>query len=240
MHTYGRLAFVVVVIALCASASVQNQAPADAARAEAIQGLQQMWKEIEDGWRKRDRAAFERAYADEFRWIHPLTLGIVDKAGQIEQMLTASASGAQPPARPQFENITLFGDFAVLRREEPQLYATQLFVKRQGRWQTLQLQGTSRPQPRKTVTVSRSVLESYAGRYEQAPGQFATVTATDNGLRISFPIKFEWSVQALSDEHFFVPNSLNQILFHKDDNGRVKYYTAWLANGEMFKGTRVE
>jgi len=44
----------------------------------------------------------------------------------------------------------------------------------------------------------------------------------------------------LSDDHFFVKDSLNQIMFHRTDNGRAKHFTAWLPNGDLSKGTKID
>lgn len=227
---------------LTAMSSLQSgQTPPDAVRAAAAKAeLRKMWNELNEAWRTRDEAALERIYADEFVFVHGQVGGALNRAEHIKQGMSLPASQTiQGLPMPDFEKIQLYGDVAVLRLLLPNRLQTAIYVKRQDRWRILHQQGSVLPGPQQTFLVDRKVLESYAGRYEQAPGRVATVTVEADGLRIVFPNRLTWALRPKSEDHFFVPDSLNQIMFHRAENGRVRYYTAFPL-GDIIKGTKID
>src|SRR6266404_6803702 len=72
--------------------------------------LRKLWIETQEAGSKRDRAALERVYADEFLFIHS-TGGRENKTEWINGIL--SVSSYSPAPVPEFDQLQVYGDAAI-------------------------------------------------------------------------------------------------------------------------------
>jgi hypothetical protein len=182
----------------------------------------------------RDRAALERLYADEFYFVH--TIGKpIDKAAHIATAM------ATPPGRtlpvPSFDGLMVFGDVAILRTIEDSRFSTSIYVKRNGRWQVLQLQGTAHPSSRPAAVVAADILNGYAGRYEQDNGLFVTITVEGDHLVLQVDDRPKIPLSADSNTRFSLPGGTGVLTFAKAADGGVTYEFQ-RTNAPLVKGTR--
>lgn len=182
----------------------------------------------------RDRAALERLYADDFYFVH--TIGKpIDRAAHIATAM------ATPPGRafpvPSFDGLMVFGDVAILRTIEDTRFSTSIYVKRNGRWQILQLQGTPYPSSRPTAVVPAEVLNGYAGRYEQDNGLFVTITVEGDHLVLQVDGRPKLPLSADSNTRFSLPGGAGVLTFAKAADGGVTYEMQ-RAGANAIKGTR--
>ena len=233
----------IVMLAVIMSGLARSQPAPDSGRvAAAKKEVLQLLIERREATRKHDRAALERIFADEFLFLHSLG-SVTNKEDQIREAMSSPTDTEPAISLPEIEKITVYGDFAMFTRQLETDFFTNIFVKRDGRWQILLAQGTRLLPRHQAVAVDVKALGAYAGKYEQGPGQFATVTVHSDGLRIVFPKGSVWTVRPLGDDHFFVPDRPFEIIFHKADDGRVKYYTAlarFAPNVTVIKGRKVD
>ena len=230
--------WIAALVLACAPAAAAAQTPADPGTAAAKAELRQMWRDLNTARRARDQPALEAIYAPEFLFVHTYFGGIVTRAETIKGLM-ASPPDADLPM-PDFDRIRLYDDVAILRTTEPDRFSTAIYARREGRWRIVELQGTPLPPARAAIELPAPVLAAYAGRYEQAPGRVATVTPLADGLQVTFPNAVVWRVRPLSETHFFLPASMNQILFHRGADGRVAGYTAWLATGAAISARKLD
>lgn len=146
--------------------------------------LNALHDELNRARRARDRAALERLYAPEFRWVHGAGYAD-DRDRQIETIFEANSDRDLPPPGLDPPNeLIVQGDMAVLRRPVfiaqggGRLYSTHIFVRRQGRWQILHMQGTPLLPERQYVTLPADALDAVTGRY-RFPSGTVTMLARD-------------------------------------------------------------
>ena len=136
---------------LTALVAFTNAAPQD--KTEAVKGeLRAFTAELNAALAKRDRAALERLYADEFRFVHATT-GVVAKAKHIEDIMTNDAAVAGQLPEPTFDEMSVYGDVVMLRSRNRGIENTSLYRKQDGHWRAVQVQGTLLPPVRTPVTV---------------------------------------------------------------------------------------
>jgi Domain of unknown function (DUF4440)/Domain of unknown function (DUF3471) len=182
----------------------------------------------------RDRTALERLYADEFYFVH--TIGKpIDKTAHI------ATSMASPPGRtlpvPSFDGVMVFGEVAILRTVDDTRFSTSIYVKRNGRWQVLHLQGTPHPSSRPAAVVPSDILSGYAGRYEQDNGLFVTITVDGDHLVLQVDGRPKLPLSAESNTRFSLPGGAGVVTFAKAADGGVTYEMQ-RAGANVIKGTR--
>lgn len=206
--------------------------------------LRKLFVELNEAFEKRDRAALERIYADEFVWVH--ANGFVDdRATHINDAFSIEVR--TPLQVPNFDGLRVYGDAAINKHILPPaggrgaLYSTSVFARRDGRWQIVHVQGTLMLPERKTVKVDSKILASYVGRYENDAKESLTVTREGDSLllavrRAGIPKR---TLAATSDTQFFDKLG-SEINFSKDEAGRVAHFTIRLLNGREAKWKKVE
>lgn len=196
--------------------------------------LRTLMTELNAALAAKDRAALERIYADEFIFVHALGQA-VDKQGQITMALAARGSAGLPI--PAFDGLLVFGDVAIYRRPEPERFGTTIYVKRGGRWQLLQLQGTPLPSTRTSVSVPADVLRTYAGRYAQDNGLVVLIAVEGDGLTLQVEGRQKFTLTSDADNKFSLPAGGGQLTFTRNADG-VMTYVLVRGNGTVVNGTR--
>ena len=226
------------------SASGQTSGGASSKDANVKEELRKLFVELNEAFEKRDRAALERIYADEFVWVHGSGF-VDDRAAHINDAFSIEVR--TPLQIPNFDNLRVYGDAAILKNLLPpaagrgSLYSTSVFAKRDGRWQIVHAQGTLMLPERKTVKVDSKILASYVGKYENDAKESLTITSAGDALvlavrRAGIPKR---TLAATSDVQFFDKLGF-EINFSKDENGRVTHLTIRSQSGRESKWKKVE
>ena len=142
-----------------------SPASAQTPEAAARQGIRAMFDSLHAAGMRRDRAALERVYAEEFLFVHA-TGGVVTRKEQIDGIVNRAAPGGGPPV-PILDSVRVYGDVAMVRYAEGLRFGTTVWVKRDGRWQVALIQGTMLPERKAAVAIDASKLTDYVGRYER-------------------------------------------------------------------------
>jgi Domain of unknown function (DUF4440) len=109
MRIFAAVIFIFITI-LFVLGQVNGSANKDAAEKEE---LRRLYSELNEARTKRDRAALERIFADEFLYI-PTTGNVLSKAENINQMLS-KRDPIRPWPIPSFDELLLYRDVALLR-----------------------------------------------------------------------------------------------------------------------------
>jgi hypothetical protein len=205
--------------------------------------------ELNRARRSRDRAALERIYAPEFRWVHGAGYA-EDRTQLIDRIFQAGSSEDLPP--PDFAHpneLLLAGDVAVLRRPAfvalggERLYSTHVFVRRHGRWQMLQLQGTLLLPERQWITLPATALDAFAGRYRylggRSGGAVTTLTRDGDALERRTPGFPHRRLRPVAADRFYDDIGTEHV-FERDAAGRVTGFTQRFVGGREGRAERVE
>ena len=221
-------------------------APSASGQASAGQGsddkvreeLRKLHSDYQEAGSKRDRAALERLFADGYVWVQG-NGRVVGKAQHIDNILGNTSQFSGPA--PSLEQLTVYGDTAVLRvTERDGLFATTVFARRDGRWQFVHAQGTLLPPERKSVELDPKTLDAFVGSYEFGPGAVATATKEGNALMWKGGRRPKVRLMPLSDTRFFVEESGVEMTFRKGDKGQVTGVTLRIGTCQDSQAKRVE
>ena len=221
--------------------------PAPATETARVAGeLQALHAELNRARRARDRAALERIYAPEFRWVHGVGYAD-DRERQIQNILEADSDRDLPPMdfSPPTE-LMVFGDVAVTRRPDRtaqagiRLYSNEIFVRRGGRWQILHIQGTPLQPERAWIELPPAALDAFAGRYRNPGSGTETVIRREGGLlqaRIpELPVR---ELRPVAENRFF-DRIGTEYVFERGAYGQVTGFTFRLFGGREGRVLRVE
>lgn len=169
---------------------------------------------------KRDRARLEQLYADEFQFIRP-SGGVINKATQINGIMNSEPLASTPIPAPAPERLTVYGDAVVSRNTVRGTAITSIFVKKDGRWQLLQAQGTRLAGERNPINLDPKLLDSFVGKYEFGPNAVAVVTREGDTIKWRGGNRMPVTLVPLSETQFFAKETETEIMFVKNENGRV-------------------
>jgi ketosteroid isomerase-like protein len=210
-----------VLISTCLlSAVTSGQTTGESQKEDKVrEELRKLYADYNEAGAKRDRAALERLFADDYVWVQG-NGSVTTKAKHIDNIMANSAAFSAPA--PPFEQFSIHGDVAVFRSTERKagLFATTVFAKIDGRWQFLHAQGTLLPPERKPVEIDPKALYSLVGSYEFGPGSVATATKEGDALMWKGGRRPTVKLLPLSETQFFVEETGVQMIFHKDDKGQ--------------------
>jgi hypothetical protein len=216
--------------------------PADVARVRTE--LQALHADLNRARRARDRAALERIYAPEFRWVHGVGYAD-DRARQIANIVEANSDRDLPPIdfSPPTELI-VSGDTAILRRPaQPvsgmQVYGVEIFVRRDGRWQILHIQGTPLQAAPAAIALPPAALDAFAGRYRSPSGTETLVTRVGDLLQARIPELPIRELRPVAPERF-LDRIGTEYVFERGADGRVTGFSFRMATGREGRAARVE
>lgn len=209
----------ILLVAVALAASLHSTTAAQQA-ADVKAELQQLFDELQAALSQRDRAALERLYADEFLFVHATT-GVVDKTRQIG-MIMATPGGGERALRPSFDDVVVHGNVAVVRTQANGIQGVNIYVKRDGRWQILQVQGTLVPPQRTPVVIDPKDVDAYVGVYEFGPGRQAVVAREGDTLMWQAGGRPRFPLLPLSSTRFFGQGTASEMTFKRGAEGAVE------------------
>jgi len=232
-------AFLLIVIVFLASSPAVSQVGGGQDKdTQARDGLRKLHADYNEAASKRDRAALERLFADGYVWVQG-NGRVTTKAKHIENILSNTSQFLM--TIPSFDQLTVYGDTAILRATERDgLFATTVFARKDGRWQFVHAQGTLMPPERKAVEVDPKALDAFVGNYEFGPGAVATVTKEGDALMWKGGRRPKVRLMPLSDSRFFVAESGVEMTFRKGDKGQVTSVTLRIGSCQDSEAKRVE
>lgn len=213
----------------------------DKVRAE----LEDVHRQLREAVARRDRAALERLYADEFLLIH--TTGDIDtKAEYIAKSLTIDPATARSSSPPLDQvHLDVYRDVAVMTArakvgESRFLWWTWVYVKRDGRWQIARQHGSAIAAAPPQVKLDPAVLDAYVGKYKYTSGTAFTVTSRGGVLVAQSPGRPEVELLPESETQFHVTGGGAVYTFHKSERGQVTHVTVRRPDGKDYRADKIE
>jgi len=215
-----RILTVVITILLLATATLAQAHNVQTQKDKTTEEIQKLFADLNEAITKKDRAVLERVYADEFQYVRP-SGAVINKTAQIEGIIGNDALSSTPIPIPPTDRMLVYGDVVVLRNIVRGTAVNSIIVKKDGRWQLFQAQGTRLAPERNPIKIDAQLLDSFLGKYEFGPGAVATVTREGDILKWRGGNRMPVTLVPLSDTYFFAKESETEMTFIKDDKGRV-------------------
>ncbi len=240
--------FTVVLLTLAISNIVVAQATADN-RAE--QEMRAINREMRDAGLSGNKAFFERLLTDTF--IETDTDGNILTKAQFLADVEPPPASIKPGVDFDDVRVQSYGDTAVVNfRGNYRLEAggqkistfvriTNIFVRREGRWQLVAEQRSRIPPERTVANVAPKILNAFTGQYEFAPNVIFTITREGNKL-IGQTTGQQTRVEMLPENEttFFIRGQNSQIVFVKDEKGQVTGMVVHNANGQEMRVKKIK
>jgi hypothetical protein len=201
--------------------------------------IQKLFADLNEAITKKDRAALERIYADEFQFVRP-SGAVVTKSAQIEGIMSNDPLSSTPVPIPALERLMVYGEVAISRGTVRGTATSSVFVKKEGRWQLFQTQGTRLAPERNPVKINTQLLDSFLGKYEFGPGAVATVTREGDALKWRGGNRMPVTLVPLSETNFFAKESETEMTFVKNERGQVTDVVLRLGSCQDTKAKKVE
>jgi hypothetical protein len=205
--------------------------------------IRNLRRELQTAVAKRDRAALERIYAEEYVFIHGFGY-VDDRSAHIEDLLSTPAGGILPGRRPTSSDppnqFFLYGNVAIVRSRRPlngvPIISTEVWAKSDGRWRVIQNQTTELQPARTFVSVSPDVLDKYVGQYDQDRGSWV-VTREGGTLVLRGSVYAPRVLKPISESQFFDKVG-GEWTFNRDSSGKVTEVVLRPPRGEQVKATK--
>src|SRR5712691_8938708 len=175
--------FAIVTVVLAAAFLAVAQTPADK-KVEAE--LVRLQREMIGTSLRGDKSAFER-YTDE-TYIETDNNGAVTTRARILDNFLTPPSSMKPTLEIQDVQVHVYGDTAVMSSRDiyraeangqkitVSFRTTDVWLRRDGRWQLIASHESQIPPERVAVNVDPKIYDAYVGEYEIAPGFLFSVT----------------------------------------------------------------
>lgn len=229
---------VAIVLLMATPAVVQAQGHEDK-EGKTKEEIQKLFSDLNDAITKRDRPRLEQLYADEFQYIRP-SGGVINKVTQISGIMSSDPISSMPVPAPAVESLMVYGDVVVARHTVRGTAVSSIFVKKDGRWQLLQAQGTRLAPERKPITLDPKLLDSFVGKYEFGPNAIATLTRDGDTLRWRGGNRLPVTLVPLSETQFFAKETETEMMFVKNENGQVTGVVLRLGSCQDSKAKKIE
>lgn len=229
---------VAIVLLMATPAVVQAQGHEDK-EGKTKEEIQKLFSDLNDAITKRDRPRLEQLYADEFQYIRP-SGGVINKVTQISGIMSSDPISSMPVPAPAVESLMVYGDVVVARHTVRGTAVSSIFVKKDGRWQLLQAQGTRLAPERKPITLDPKLLDSFVGKYEFGPNAIATLTRDGETLRWRGGNRLPVTLVPLSATQFFAKETETEMMFVKNENGQVTGVVLRLGSCQDSKAKKIE
>lgn len=210
----------VVIVLLSAIMTLAQAHSGESKDDKTKQEIQKLFADLNEAITKKDRAALERIYADEFQFVRP-SGAVVLKAAQIGGVVSNDPLSSTPVPAPALDRLMVYGDVVISRNTVRGAAISSIMVKKDGRWQLLQAQATRLAPERNPIKINPQLLDSFLGKYEFGPNAVATVTREGDALKWRGGNRMPVTLVPLSETHFFGKESETEMTFTKNDKGQV-------------------
>ena len=218
-----------VVLAIAFSAAAQTSADKQV-EAE----LLRIQREMIDTSLRGDKSAFERYTADTYIETD-FNGAVTTRARILDNFLTPPAS-MKPTFELQDVQVHVYGDTAVMssrgnyraeangQKITNSFRTTDIWLRRDGRWQLIASHDSQIPPERIAVNVDPRIFDAYVGAYEISPGLVFTVLREgDKLMGQSTGEKKLHELLAQNETTFFIKGDPDLDVFVKDEKGQVTH-----------------
>ena len=194
--------------------------------------VEQELKRLEDEWLnsylRGDKQKFDQVVADDFTRI--------DESGKLATKAEEKALLQAPPASLNAsltnEDIQVreYGNAAIVTGRivskvqgslSFQSRFTDIFLKRNGRWQVVARHYSRIPTERTVVNLDSKIYDAYIGQYEIAPNVVLDITKEDAKLMSQTTGQPKMELLPESEIEFFIKGFTAHFVFVRDETGRV-------------------
>ena len=229
------LVIALLVVAASSFAFGQKESRQTVRNAQVEQEIRKLEREWFESYVRGDRMAFDRIVADDA--VMTYGNGKVGNKSEAMAEIKAPADSSYSLTSDDVQ-VRVFGDTAIAtgrvtekgtfngQNVNSQSRYTDVWVKRNGRWQVVAAQNTRIPQERPpvaaTTNTNPNAFDAYVGQYELAPNLIITITKDGNRLMSEVgERKSELTPQ--SETQFSIPAANIKVTFVKDANGQVTH-----------------
>ncbi len=234
-----RIVMHVAIVLLLATPVVAQAQGHQAKEDKTKEEIQKLFSDLNDAITKRDRPRLEQLYADEFQFIRP-SGGVINKVTQISGIMSNDPISSTPIPAPAIESLMVYGDVVVSRHTVRNTAVSSIFVKKDGRWQLLQAQGTRLAPERKPISLDPKLLGTFGGTYEFGPSALATVTREGDARRWRGGNRMPVTLVPLSENQFFAKETETEMMFVKNEGGQVTGVVLRLGSCQDSKAKKIE
>src|SRR5438132_3218958 len=228
------LAATLLVVAASSFAYGQTNAGPASGSAKVEQEIRTLEHEWFDSYVRGNRAAFDRMVAENA--VMTYGNGKVGNKSEAIAEIKAPADASYSLTSDDVQ-VRLYGDTAIVtgrvtekgtfngRSLNSQSRYTDVWVRRNGRWQVVAAQSTRLPQERPSAAATSTnpnAYDAYVGQYELAPNLVITITRDGNRL-ISELGGRKSELVPQSETQFSIPAANIKVTFARDANGQVTH-----------------
>ena len=240
------LAIAALLLATCSMASAQT--PADK---QVEQELLKITREMIDTSLRGDKSAYERYTADTY--IETDFYGAVTTKARVLDNFLAPPSSMKPTLEIQDVQVHVYGDTAVMssrgiyraeangQKITNSFRTTDVWLRRDGRWQLIASHGSQIPPERVAVNVDPKIYDAYVGEYEIAPGFVFNVTR--QGDKLVGQTTGEKKLHELLPQNettFYIKGDPDLNIFVKDERGQVTHIIFRSQDGREIKAKKTK
>ena len=243
-----RRTFAIAALFLATCSVAAAQTPADK---QAEQELLKITREMIDTTLRGDKSAFERYTADTYIETD-FNGAVTTRAKLLDNFLTPPPS-MKPTLELQDVQVHLYGDTAVMSsrgvyRAEANgqkitnyFRTTDVWLRREGRWQLVASHGSQIPPDHVAVKVDPKIFDAYIGEYEISSGLVFTVTREgDRLMGQSTGEKKLHELQPQNETTFFIKGDPDLNIFVKDEKGQVTHIIFRSQDGREIKAKKIK
>ena len=240
--------FAIAMVILATAFFAAAQTPADK-RVEAE--LLRIQREMIDTSLRGDKSAFERYTADTY--IETDFNGAVTTRARILDNFLTPPPSMKPTLEIQDVQVHVYGDTTVMssrgnyraeangQKITNSFRTTDVWLRRDGRWQLIASHDSQIPPERVAVSVDPKIFDAYVGAYEISPGLVFTVTrAGDKLMGQSTGEKKLHELQPQNETTFFIKGDPDLNIFVKDEKGQVTHVIFRSMDGREIKAKKIK
>jgi len=228
------LAIALLVIAASSFAYGQTDARAASGNAKVEQEIRRLEREWFESYVRGDRAAFDLIVADDA--VMTYGNGKVGNKSEAIAEIKAPADASYSLTSDDVQ-VRVYGDTAIVtgrvtekgtfngRSLNSQSRYTDIWVRRNGRWQVVGAQSTRLPQerpPAAATSTNPNAYDVYVGQYEIAPNLVITISRDGNRLMSEVGGRKSELVPQ-SETQFSIPAANIKVTFVREANGQITH-----------------
>ena len=213
--------------------------------------LLRIQREMIDTSLRGDKSAFERYTADTY--IETDFNGAVTTRARILDNFLTPPPSMKPTLEIQDVQVQVYGDTAVMssrgnyraeangQKITNSFRTTDVWLRRDGRWQMIASHDSQIPPERVAVNVDPKIFDAYVGAYEISPGLVFTVTREgDKLMGQSTGEKKLHELLAQNETTFFIKGDPDLDIFVKDEKGQVTHMIFRSMDGRELKAKKIK